>query len=177
MEIKKNIFFFGGIHGVGKTTICKNICDELKINYLSASEVIKWSELNKHSKVVSNVIDTQNRLLNGLENIVQKDQYYILDGHYCLLGDGNSILPIPMETFEAIKPSSLNLIVGDVKEIKARLEERDNKLYDISLLMRMQDMETEYCIKLSNNLKIPHNLMSSMNHTNMVNLIRKDIVK
>jgi len=32
-----NITFIGGIHGVGKSTICRQICDEIKLEYLSAS--------------------------------------------------------------------------------------------------------------------------------------------
>jgi broad-specificity NMP kinase len=48
MNIK--IAFIGGIHGVGKSTICRQICSELNLEYLSASELIKWADLNEDAK-------------------------------------------------------------------------------------------------------------------------------
>jgi adenylate kinase len=45
-----NIAFIGGIHGVGKSTICQQICDKLNLVYLSASELIKWSDINEDVK-------------------------------------------------------------------------------------------------------------------------------
>ena len=41
-----NIFFLGGIHGSGKTTIGKILAKKLGIEYLSASSLIKWEEKN-----------------------------------------------------------------------------------------------------------------------------------
>jgi adenylate kinase len=46
----KNIFFIGGIHGVGKSTICQQVCREMNIEYLSASELLKWGEINDDVK-------------------------------------------------------------------------------------------------------------------------------
>ena len=37
----KNIIFIGGIHGVGKGTLCEKVCNDLNIRHLSASEVLK----------------------------------------------------------------------------------------------------------------------------------------
>lgn len=39
--MKNDIIFIGGIHGVGKGTLCKRIESELGIIHLSASEVLK----------------------------------------------------------------------------------------------------------------------------------------
>jgi len=63
----EKIAFIGGIHGVGKSTICRQICDEIKLEYLSASELLKWKEINedvKNKKVISRP-DTQDRLITG----------------------------------------------------------------------------------------------------------------
>jgi len=40
--MNKEIIFIGGIHGVGKGTLCKRIASDLNIIHLSASEVLKW---------------------------------------------------------------------------------------------------------------------------------------
>lgn len=156
----ENIAFIGGIHGVGKSTICKQICDKLDIEYLSASEVLKWKEINEDfkNKKVENIASTQHRLIIGLTNTIQKNRHYLLDGHYCLLNSENSIVNIPLETFKKINPISLNIITGNIDEIKERLEKRDGKPYSFDLLEKMQVNELEYAKKLSISLGITLNI-------------------
>lgn len=38
--MNKGIIFIGGVHGVGKGTLCKRLASDLKITHLSASEVL-----------------------------------------------------------------------------------------------------------------------------------------
>ena len=60
----KNIIFIGGIHGVGKGTLCEKVCNELNLQHLSASEVLKWEEISeKENKLVNDFTLTQNRLI------------------------------------------------------------------------------------------------------------------
>jgi adenylate kinase len=152
-----NIVFVGGIHGVGKSTICKKICSDLGINYLSASEVLKWKQIkpDHQDKKVSDIPYTQDRLIMGLADIVKSDEFYLLDGHFCLLDQNGAVYNVPEETFQAINPLSLNVILGDAEEIKMRLEERDYLPYSISLLQEMQDNEVKYSKSLSDFLNRP----------------------
>ena len=152
-----NIAFIGGIHGVGKSTICRALCNNLNINYLSASEVIKWTELNEDvkNKKVSDIPLTQNLLIDGLYRRIEKEKFYLLDGHYCLLNKENIITKIPYETFEMIRPNSLHLVVNDnISEIKSRIETRDKRSYDFNLLKDMQNVEISYAQELSIKLGI-----------------------
>lgn len=152
-----NLAFIGGIHGVGKSTICKTICNNLKINYLSASDVIKWNELNEDvkNKKVNNIPHTQYLLIDGLSKLIEKEKFYLLDGHYCLLNKDNVITKIPYETFKMINPNSLHLIINDnISEIKFRIEKRDKRSYDYNLLENMQNMEIDYAKELSAKLDI-----------------------
>jgi adenylate kinase len=151
-----NIAFIGGIHGVGKSTICRQICDEVKLEYLSASELIKWKDINEdvQNKKVKNIPATQDRLIIGLTNTVQKNKSYLLDGHYCLLNTENEIVNIPLDTFKSINPISLNIVLGDINEIKDRLEKRDNRPYEQELLTRMQESELNYARHLSKTLGV-----------------------
>ncbi len=171
----KNIAFIGGIHGVGKSTICQKICAELEIEYLSASELIRWNEKNEDykNKKVQNIPTTQNRLIIGLINVIQKDKYYLLDGHYCLLNSDNKITDIPLATFREINPVSLNLILGDISEVKARLEQRDNRLYNYDLLERMQNSEIAYAHQLSNNLGVTLATGTNNNFSDIVSSLNK----
>ena len=165
-----SITFIGGIHGVGKSTVCQHICDELKIEYLSASKLLKWEDINEDvkNKKVRNVTDTQNRLISGLANIVKDGKQYLLDGHYCLLGQDNEIKSIPLETFKLINPLCLNLILGDISVIKKRIEERDNKIYDYSLLENLQFEELHHAKFLSRTLGITLNIGTTNDYSEML---------
>lgn len=156
----RNIAFIGGIHGVGKSTICYKICEATSFHYLSASELIKWREINKDSKnkKVKNIPTTQDRLILGLNKTIVKDKNYLLDGHFCLLNSNDQITRVPFQTFLEIKPFSLSLILGDIADIKNRLETRDSRSYHYGLLEMMQDEELAYAKELSEALAIPLNI-------------------
>lgn len=173
------IAFIGGIHGVGKSTICRKICDELKLEYLSASELIKWKDINEdtQNKKVWDISLTQDRLVVGLENRIQKDKSYLLDGHYCLINRENKIVNIPLDTFKLINPFSLNIVLGDIIEIKQRLEKRDNRQYDQELLAQMQESELDYARYLSKALRIVLNIGNQNDYSNLLPLIRFQMSK
>lgn len=165
-----NIIFVGGIHGVGKSTICNRICAELNIEYLSASELIKWRDLNEDvsNKKVSDLSLTQNRLIEELKNRLIKNKTYILDGHYCLLDRNNEVEKISFETFEQIKPKLFVIVVKDVNEIKKQLEERDSKPYDYHLLEKFQDNELSYVKHLANILNTPYYIYNNKNYFSLI---------
>jgi adenylate kinase len=167
------ISFIGGIHGVGKSTICQAICKQLEFTYLSASELIKWKDINtdKNNKLVDDIPDTQTRLIHGLQNAIKPNNNYLLDGHYCLLDKDSNIVKIPAQTFIQINPISLSLIIGDVTDIKQKLEDRDNRGYSYKLLQEMQQVEVAYAKELSNLLGVSLEIGSSANFSNIVSAI------
>jgi adenylate kinase len=65
----RKIIFVGGIHGVGKGTICKVLAQKFDFEHLSTSQVLKWNEIsNLKNKKVQNFAITQDRLLMLPEN-------------------------------------------------------------------------------------------------------------
>jgi len=124
---------------------------------------------------VKDIHDTQNRLILGLTNTVQKQKKYLLDGHYCLLNNNYEIVKIPLDTFEKIHPISLSLILGDISEIKKRLETRDNKPYDYELLKRLQNEELNYAKHLSKKLGITLNLGTQNDYSELLLLLRNTL--
>lgn len=170
----QNIAFIGGIHGVGKSTVCKAICDEAGLKYLSASKVLKWQELNTDStnKQVADISYTQSRLVTGLRALVDHKNKFLLDGHYCLVNKRGIIEEIPVDTFRQINPYSLNLIIDDISAIKDRLEKRDNKSYDKNLLTEMQDAEVFYAKRLSDILKVRLNICTATDVSLIVNILK-----
>jgi adenylate kinase len=151
-----NIIFIGGIHGVGKGTICQKLSERYNFIHISASEVLKWEEISeKENKNVKNFQSTQERLIYGLNEIIKPDKKYLLDGHFCLLNSEGFPESIPEVTFSDINPSAIVIITCDLKTILNRLQNRDSRLYDITILRKMQKLELESAEKISLKLNLP----------------------
>jgi adenylate kinase len=158
----ENLIFVGGIHGAGKGTLCKKICDDLNLKHLSASEVLKWEEISeKEEKLVEDFSFTQIRLIDNLQQIVKEEEKYLLDGHYCLLNYEGKPERIDIETFKLLNPFAFIVVIDEVFEIKKRLEKRDDKEYNFDLLSEFQEKEIEYSKELANQFNIPHLLIRS----------------
>lgn len=177
MSVSTNIAFIGGIHGVGKSTICQDICQQLKMEHLIASELLKWKDINDDAlnKKVKDIPITQNRLLLGLKDVVKKPNTYLLDGHYCLLNKNDEVRSIPIDTFREINPFSLNIILGEIAEIKNRLEARDNKIYEYELLERLQKEELSHAKYLSKTLGITLNIGTQKDYSELLSSLRKSL--
>lgn len=169
------IAFIGGIHGVGKSTICQQICRELNTEYLSASELLEWEDINDDAKnkQVKDIPFTQNRLIAGLSNTIQKGHFYLLDGHYCLLNEKTEVEKISVDIFMQINPKALGLIQGDIREIKTRLDLRDNRIYDYRLLEHLQNSEFDNAKEISVALKVPLYIEKSNVAMNLSNHLSK----
>lgn len=151
----KNIIFIGGIHGSGKGTICNIIKENKVINHLTASEVLKWTDISsQEDKKVDDINVTQNRLITNLRKIIKDDERYLLDGHYCLLNKDNEPEKVPIQTFIDINPSKLIIVYADPWLIKERLEKRDSKTYDIDLIRKFQELELEYAEEIKKLLNV-----------------------
>lgn len=172
MEFNKNIIFVGGIHGVGKGTICKEISLNTGLTHLTASQVLKWEEIsNSDNKLVKNITSTQNRLIIGLKNLIKKDKKYLLDGHFCLLNSDGIPNRIDEDTFDQINPKVIAIVIDDVKKITKRLKVRDGKIYDIKVLDELQQMEIEYAKYLSNKYSVPYIEIKDGNYTQLMEII------
>lgn len=152
----QNIIFIGGIHGVGKGTICSKIQEEIDFKHLSSSEVLKWSEVSPDpaNKFVKDISDTQQRLINGLYKVVDPFQKYILDGHFCLFDGTGKVNPIPVETFMKISPILLSVVNCDPQIVSDRLKAKDNKNYDKLIIEEMQKIELAHAQLIAEKLKV-----------------------
>ncbi|MDG2432540.1 ATP-binding protein [Flavobacterium sp.] len=168
----KNIIFIGGIHGVGKGTICKKITSNTTLSHVTASEMLKWNEISdSENKLVANIYTTQERLINGLNNLIKKDKQYLLDGHFCLLNSEGFPVRIDEGTFDKINPKAIAIVIDDIEKISKRLETRDDKIYDIKILSELQQMEIEYAKYLSKKYSVPYIEIQDGNYTKLIEII------
>jgi len=151
-----DIIFIGGIHGVGKGTMCKEISQKYSLEHLSASEVLKWEEISdKKNKKVENFVSTKSRLINGLKNIIKPNIKYLLDGHFCLLNKNEKPEKIQEDIFYSINPKAIVVMTCEIDTIISRLSSRDKSNYNYEILSEMQNLETQYAKEIARNLKIP----------------------
>lgn len=167
-----NIIFIGGIHGVGKGTICKEIASKIDLIHITASEILKWNEISSSdNKLVNNISSTQERLINGLKSLIKNDKRYLLDGHFCLLNSNGIPCKIDEDTFDSINPKIISIVIDDIGKIVDRLEKRDNKKYDIKILDELQKMEIEYAKYLSKKYSIPYIEIKNNDYKSLLNSI------
>ncbi len=171
----KHIAFLGGIHGVGKTTVCKELCLKMGFKYLSASEVIKWEDATQ--KHVKDIKDTQIRLTQNLSQVVDVKNNYFLDGHFCLINSDGVSEPIPLQTFKDINPFCLNVLIADAGEIQQRLEARDGRRYDLGFLTDMQNAEVNHAEYVSQSLNLPLNIIRPNNYLEVSEHIKSQMIK
>ncbi len=169
METKnRNIIFIGGVHGVGKGTICKKISVSKKITHLSASKVLKWNEIStKENKLVKSLDTTQSRLIKGLDALIKNINTYLLDGHYCLLNSNSKPEKVSEKTFEIINPKVMAIVIEETEIIYERLKQRDGTKYSLSLLNEMQEMEIDYAKYLSSKFNKPYVEIHKNNYGNL----------
>lgn len=153
----QNIIFIGGIHGVGKGTLCSKVREVFEIEYLSASELIKWAELNSDpkNKLVTDIPSMQDRLIQELHHRVEPNRKYILDGHFCLFDRYGNVDQVPFSTFFQIDPILITVVIAEPEAIVQRLNDRDSKFYDLQMIRHMQDEEISYGKSVSRRLNRP----------------------
>lgn len=159
---KRKVIFVAGVHGVGKTTLCNALATKFGIEYFSASNLITKEKEEAHlrSKQVENIAGNQDYLVVAINKYLNDINWYLLDGHFCLLNKDNEITRIPYSTYEGIDPSAILVLVDKPENIQARLDLRDSIRYDLALLRSFQEQEIFYAEYVRDKLRIPY-LMSN----------------
>lgn len=158
LDAISKIVFLGGIHGVGKNTMCTLLMEQwTEIIHLTASDLIKWNEISPdvNNKEVNDVNETQNRLISALRGTIEPSKKYILDGHFCLLRPGGEISRVPFETFRAINPCAIAVMTERPSTISKRLSLRNKKDYSVELIRAFQQEEVSWAKEVASKLNIP----------------------
>lgn len=172
------MIFVGGIHGVGKTTLCKYVEKEFDLSHYSSSALIsKLKRKQFTDKKIANISSNQDFLIEALGNLNLESQEYILDGHFCLLNKDEEIVNIPVETFINLSPNAILLIISPIEKIVQRLYERDNQHYLNSFIDLFQKREIEYSNEIANILEVPWFILDSNATYDEIYMVISKLVK
>lgn len=151
------VLFVGGIYGVGKSALCSRIGSALGVKHLTASDLIKYSPApdDPTGKAVDDLRANQERLVHVLRTVVAEGEKVLLNGHFTLLQREGRISPVPIETFRAIAPSAMLLVVGKPEEIRRRLVEREGRDFDLELIKALDHAERQHAEQVSQRLRLP----------------------
>ncbi|MGB1188254.1 MAG: ATP-binding protein [Cycloclasticus pugetii] len=153
----RKIIFIGGIHGVGKSTLCTKIFDLLGIKSYSASKLIQ-SVSNLEfplDKKIQGINKNQDLLITAVEEHVNPNIYCLLDGHFCLLNQNGEVSDIPLTTFTELSPAATIVLTNEPGTIYTQIKDRDGTEMDIKKITAFQDRELEYSKLVSQALNIP----------------------
>ncbi|HEX5177811.1 MAG TPA: ATP-binding protein [Gemmatimonadaceae bacterium] len=153
-----SLFFFGGIHGAGKSTLCEALKGPLDAVHLRASDLIGYvaepGDLMR--KAVVDVGANQELALSALTPYLTSSLTILLDGHYCLVRRDASIVNVPLDVFTSIRPLGLVLVEAPTFLVKQRLERREGSSeYQIEFLTRLTQVERQQAEFVSSSLNVP----------------------
>lgn len=154
-----NIIFVGGIHGVGKTTLCNKLSSRLNIHCYSASSLIrkiKDSPRKALTKKVLNIDTNQDLLITAINQHVDKNKICILDGHFALLNREGLVSEIALPTFLSISPIAIIVVIDSIPNILIKLKCRDSITYSKKKLELFQKKELTLSKKVSDYIDIPY---------------------
>ncbi|AND85553.1 AAA family ATPase [Clostridium tyrobutyricum] len=167
-DFDKKVIFVGGIHGVGKTTLCEEISKKISLKHYSASELISnlKSENITKNKEVSNVRENQNILLESVDRYLNNEEYYLLDGHFCLLNRDENIVEVPFNTFRLLGLKAIIVLVDHESQILKRLVDRDAKSYSIDFMKEFQKKEIYYAKEVAIRIGVRYKVINKTSDVN-----------
>lgn len=170
------IIFISGVHGVGKTTFCKMLVEELEIQHFSASNLItNFSKIefpaDKHIKDISY---NQPILVEAVRQYVPKNKSSILDGHFCLIDTEGAIENIAENIFFSLGIIAIICLKCDAQEISKRLSNRDGFDHDVEFISHLQNNESERSKYISDEINVPYfSITTPLNNTTKTELLNK----
>lgn len=139
------MIFLGGVHGVGKTSMCAGVSERFGLQVISASAIIRAERAQPSSDsrtAVLNVGGNQGLLVRGVQRIVaDAPDRYLLDGHFALRTLAGHIEEIDADVFRAIGVSGLVCLIDDPAAIAQRLSTRDGVVHDAVAISDLQSAE------------------------------------
>lgn len=165
--MSKGCIFVGGVHGSGKTELCKKIQEKIECVYLSASQLLRWS---KKEKNVENVQENQKILKELLKKEMQDDKLYLIDGHFALWNNEYKCEKVPLTFFEGLNIKCILLVVENEDVIEKRLFVRNEINVLSENIISISMVEKNYSQFVAEKLGVYFYQVNSSNE-NQVNIL------
>lgn len=145
------MIFISGVHGVGKSYFCDMVKRNIAINTYSASTLITEKKKSGFSsdKLIPDIDDNQQYLLDAVQELRQSEGNFILDGHFCLLNGEGVVTRIPSNTFTSLRPEAIILLTENPNIISNRRKERDGRDVSVQGIGEFQNEEKAYALEVA----------------------------
>ncbi len=170
------ILFIGGVHGVGKSTACAQVANDLSWLHVRASDLIRQERSNAiatNGKLVEDVNGNQELLLQAFDRLksASHTQCILLDGHYALRDKSTHIQLLPVTVFQELKLSGLVCLENDPSVIVKRIKARDGSSISIEEVSELQKAELEHAKTISKALSLPLSILCENELKNLLQLM------
>ena len=147
----KGVIFVSGIHGVGKSTLCAQVSDEIGIPFLSASTIIKEFKLGSENidKLNAEVMSNAKAFNSGVKKLLETHDSLIVDGHTILLDDKGEFIHIPPSIIAELPILKFITLYHDLNVVSGRLS--DDLPNGIEFLREFQDRELNQSLIIAQN--------------------------
>lgn len=145
--------------------------EQLCIAIYSASKLIaeKRSRNFSADKTVEDIDGNQLFLLKVIDELREKGDEFILDGHFCLLDGKGCISRVPINTYISLKPDSIVLLLEQSSVIATRRSQRDGIIVKEADIESFQRKEKIYAEEIAKKLGVP--LIVSTGSSDLGNVI------
>lgn len=146
--------FIAGIYGVGKSTLCQQLSEQLKVPAFSAGDLISAINGERYgaNKVVADKENNQNILALQVKKLLKASPRILLAGHFCILNKNNNVDCLPESVFSDLKIESILLLEAATSRIIQNLSGRDKKEYTQQQILALQETEREKAREISRKL-------------------------
>lgn len=166
--------FLGGVHGVGKSFLARQIPARSRLSHISASTLIKeeisqpnWGSDKKVSDPAGNQILLANAVRRKNDNGIR----LLLDGHFVLKDNHGEFIFLGPEVFSTLNLKSVILLEASPQIVAQRLFDRDGQQESIERLTKFLQAEQEQARKVCDTLGIPLDILNEPSTQDFMELI------
>ncbi len=161
------IVFVGGIHGVGKSTLCARIAAKSNVLHVKASSLIRDPSRNSDTpgqKLVQDVSANQAVLVARFREVMNSctAQAILIDGHFALGKPDGTTERVAANVFAALRVSSLVCLLDAPSAVAGRLKARDASAPEESYLALLQAAELEQAANVSKAMGVRLSIVNAL---------------
>ena len=155
---KGRVILIAGVHGVGKTTLCRHLADDTDLIHKSASQLIreeKQAAIALNTKAVADIPGNQQLLIDAVTRMAESGRTFLLDGHLALLNAARKVEPLATKVFADLGIDGIILIVAKPSQILSQLTKRDGNGFNLDEITALQTIEIRRAKIVSEELGLP----------------------